>query len=206
MKNVGQIVFISVFLLSSFVLQGQEDPVSKIWNEIDSLALHTSDRQTVSSGPVQHWYFNTTLGTSFTYAPYLGSAMSLFAAPHVEYRTTDRLSFHGGMMVSHAIPMIYTENPEYPLSYGINNVAGYLSATYRLTDNLYVHGTGVQGIAVFPSSSDQASFLRYNDLSVGATYKIGSFSIGASIHRSNSPYMGLPYGIGHNRFSSPYYW
>ncbi|MFC2089798.1 hypothetical protein ACFLT1_03405 [Bacteroidota bacterium] len=195
-----------LFLLVPFIVYGQEDPVSRLWNDIDSSKLHASEQANTTLGSTSNWHINTSLGTSFTFAPSLGSMMSMYAAPHIEYRTSKRLSFHSGVIVSHAIPLLYNSNPEYPLSNGINNVAGYLSATYRLTDNLYVHGTGASGIAIFPTLKDKKSFTTYNDFSVGATYKIGSFSIGATIHHSTSPYIGLPNGLGHNRFSSPYYW
>jgi len=198
-KMKGNIIM-ALFLLLPVGLNAQ-DPVARIWNEIDSIEANTRIQE--SPAKVTPWSFHTTVGTSFGYNPYFGSSMQLFTTPHVTYAAGERLAFHGGLMISRTSPLMTTQTAEFNNITGFTGVSAYASASYRIGENLYIHGTGMKTMALLPPDSDVPA-LQYYDFSFGATYDFGNFSIGASIHRSDRPLYGPPFGNG--MYGSPTFW
>lgn len=191
---------ILVFFINKVYTQS---PVEHIWNEIDSIQRTTE--RTEQHLETSRWSRNMMLGTSYMFAPHFGSAMNMFFAPEATFSATNRLAFHGGLLVSHTLPLSSNIIGEEFNNQGFNSMSVYMSASYRLTESLTIHGTGVKSLAVFPYQSGN-SIRNFQDLSVGASYSIGNFTIGASIHRSDYPYMTSPFGYGNHGYGSPLYW
>lgn len=200
MKRFNKHIITVVLLTLPVALQCQ-DPVARIWNEIDS--VKSAVQTPAQPRQISPWSFNTTVGTSFSYSPWFGSAMQLYTAPHASYAAGERLAFHGGIMVSRTTPLMNAGAGEFTNFNGFTGISAYASASYRLSENLYVHGTGMKSIAMFPSGTAIRA-LEYYDFSVGATYDFGNFSIGASIHRTDRPYYGSPFSNG--MVGSPIFW
>ncbi len=200
MKRHSKHIITLVLLTIPLALQSQ-DPVARIWNEIDSVKSAVQ-----TPAPPRHispWSLSTSVGTSFSYSPWFGSAMQLYTAPHVSYAASDRLAFHGGLMVSRTTPLMNAGAGEISNFNGFTGISAFASASYRVSENLYIHGTGVKSFAMLPEGNELRA-LEYYDFSVGATYDFGNFSIGASIHRTDRPYYGYPFGNG--MFGSPLSW
>lgn len=179
------------------------DPVVRIWQEIDSNGSGSDiPAEMQRSGP---WSFSTTIGTSFSFFPRFGAAMNMYTAPQMNFAATDRLAFHAGVLVGRTLPVTGVLNEESPLNSGMTNMSTYVAASYRLTENLVVHGSGTRSLALVPLNGELQS-MQFNDLSIGATYKFGNFSIGASIHRSDSPFYSSPFGGSNPMYGSPLFW
>jgi len=178
------------------------DPVLRIWEEIDS----NSDKE-IPAGQQRFnpWSFSTSVGTSYTFIPRFGSVMNMYTAPQLNYAATGRLAFHAGVMVGRTMPVTGIINEESPLNAGMTNMSTYVAASYRLTENLVVHGSGTRSLALVPVNGELQS-VQFNDLSIGATYNFGNFSIGATIHRSDAPFYSTPFGNGNPEFGTPMYW
>ena len=159
---------ISVLLWS--ILQAplfaQEDRVARIWSEIDSINANVDPEQ--PDAVFSPWSYNTTVGTSYAFSPGYGSAMQMFAAPQLNYAATNRLALHGGVMVGQTVPVTGLVSENMPVSQGWTNISTYVAASYRLTENLVVHGAGARSMVLFPIDG-QLQTMEFNDLSIGAT-------------------------------------
>ncbi|MEX0986868.1 MAG: hypothetical protein WD052_05270 [Bacteroidales bacterium] len=202
MKSKLIIGTLCLVLAGSSSLMAQE-AVERIWRDIDSINSNVQKPTEVLS--VNPWRFNTTVGTSLAYYPAFGSATNMFVAPHATYAAGNRLSFHGGIMASHTIPAFEQYNSEMSVPSGITSMSVFVSASYRISENLVVHGTGIKDMAMFPLDQERSN-MNFQDLSLGATYNFGNFSIGASIHRSDHSRFSSPFGYGNNMYYSPFYW
>jgi hypothetical protein len=199
-----QVVFILVFIGAAVMHITAQDDVTHIWSQIDSVKQYSAapEASGLEIAP-KPWSFNTMIGTSFGYSPYFGSSMNMFAAPQASFRANERLSFHGGLVVSQTVPVLMhlSEEPFTPA--GMSNISAFAAATYRLTENLTLHGAGIKSMVNLPVDINSAA-LDYTDLSVGATYNFGNFSIGASFHKSDKPFYSSPFGYGNSLFGSPF--
>ena len=201
MKVLKFSIIVSLLMFSFFGLQGQEE-VSRIWSQIDS--IHQNPQTDISKLNAQRWNMSTSVGTSFGYSPYLGSSMNMFAAPHLNYSASERLTFHVGIMAMHSMPMLSALNNEDPYSEGFSNMSVFVAASYQLTNNLVLHGVGVKSI-IGPMGFDDKN-IDFNDISIGATYNFGSFSVGASFHKSDNSFMRSPFGVYNNPYGSSFAW
>ncbi len=202
MKGVKNILVFILTLLSFDALHGQ-DPLQQIWNQVDSMNLEI--QQNAAPAKFSPWSLNTTLGTSFGYSPVAGSYMNFSAAPHANYAATDRLTFHAGIMASHIRILTGTGNSEFEYPNGFSSMSAFVAASYRLSSNLVIHGAGVRQL-LGPPGIENSSRLNFSDLSVGASYHIGNFSIGATFHKSDLMPMAPPFGYGNSFYGSPIAW
>jgi hypothetical protein len=179
------------------------DRVEHIWKEID----HAGDSpHSLEHGKkISPWSFSTSVGTSFSTFPGHGSAMAMFADPRVNYAATERLGLHAGVSVGRILPFTGPVNGESNVSQGMTSISTYVAASYMLTENLVLHGSGSRNALLMPVDGELQP-IQFNDLSFGATYHFGNFSIGATIHRSDGPAFGAPFGSGYNMYGSPFYW
>lgn len=178
------------------------DPVKRIWEEID--AGVTADR-TVNGKRISPWSFSTSVGTSFLSFPRVGSAMNMYAAPQLNFAATGRLGLHAGVSVGRTLPLTGLVSDEITMNTGITNISTYVAASYLLTDNLVIHGSGSRSVLMVPVDGDLQS-VQFNDLSIGATYNFGNFSIGATIHHSDAPLFGPSFGSGSSMYGTPLFW
>jgi hypothetical protein len=179
------------------------DRLARIWKEID----HAGDIQHKPDAGkrISPWSLSTSVGTSFLAFPGHGSAMSMFAAPQVNFSATERLGLHAGVSVGRILPVMGPVDSESFLNPGMTTISSYVAASYMLTENLVIHGSGSRNALLMPVDGELQP-VHFNDLSVGATYHFGNFSIGATIHRSDGPALGAPFGSGSNMFGAPFYW
>lgn len=186
--------------LGFFVIQAQ-DPVQQIWNQIDSVSDVRAQENSLSNSPFR---FGTTLGTGFGFSPQLGSTTHMYAAPHVDFQASNRLLIEGGIMAMQSFSNMRETSSEFLYPNSLSTISVYVSATYQLTENLFLHGAGVKAM-VNPFAPRDEMNLTYNDFSIGATYKIGNFSIGATLHTSDrGSFYGSPFNNG--MFGSPLMW
>jgi hypothetical protein len=102
---------------------------------------------------------------------------------------------HGGMIISNHIPNLLNGTEYNPGLSGYPDMSVFVAASYRVTEKLTLHGSGVKSLEMI-SVDDHIPFNNFHDLSVGATYNFGNFSIGASFHRTDPSYFRSPYGAG----------
>jgi hypothetical protein len=202
MKRSYRHIISTLIIFGSITIQlPAQEEVDRIWQQVDSISRYAGTVET--SEGIKPWSFNTTIGTSFGYSPLFGSAMNVFAAPHTRYQANSRLSFSGGLLVTHTFPGWTDPSGEIPGIRNISNLSTFISASYYLTENLVLHGTGVRSIAHYPTDLNRHT-PNYQDLSVGATYHFGNFSIGASFHRSNNSFYSSPFNFGNTFYHSPF--
>ncbi|MDA3821055.1 MAG: hypothetical protein PF450_00380 [Bacteroidales bacterium] len=204
MNYVKHIVAILIAEYSTSGLQAQSD-INRIWNEIDSINLYANNSKLEEAVHFNRWSHSATVGTSYSFAPGYGSAMNMYAAPHANFSASDRLSFQGGFLASYTAPMTSYSDSEIGYSQGFSNMSVFVAASYRVTENLIIHGTGVKSLMVFPGDLENTNY-NFDDLSIGATYNFGNFSIGASFHRPQRSFVGNPFGFGNSMYGSPLYW
>ena len=195
-----------IFLLLQFFLFNlqAQDPVQQIWDQVEFEDVS----EEVDSGMdlVSPWSFSTSVGTSFGFSPYFGSAMNMYAAPQARYSVTDRLTFHGGIIASQMLPTMRTGNSEFPTSSSYTNLSAFVAASYMLTNDLLVYGTVVKSM-MNPGLNGQNANFAMDDFSIGAAYSFGNFTIGASFHSGNTnPYRSSPFNTGRGMYGSPFYW
>lgn len=198
-RNIWCVILLIIPLSSGLA----QDPVEHIWKQVDSInnAVQPERLSEVSSP----WSFHTSLGTSYAFSRGFGSSMQVFAAPAVNYAASKRLSFHGGFMATHNMPLMPYQDE---INSGIpefSTFSVFLSSSYQLTENLVIHGTALKSLAGLPLEGPYADY-NFHDLSIGATYNFGNFSIGASFHQSDRMMYSSPFGFGSSPFGTPLYW
>ena len=197
---LGILAFVFLFP----VLNAQVEPEdASLYELADSLVL--TEKINGHSPDVQRFRFNARTGTSFAYFPGYGSASNFYVAPGMDLSATSRLTFHAGFMASQGIPYNMRFNPEIQEFGTWTSLSAYVAASYRLTDNLLIYGSGMRSLV----SPGMQGFFNpgLDDLSIGASYKIGNFTIGASFHQGQrNPYMSTPFNNNGGYHPSIYFW
>ena len=128
-----------------------------------------------------------------------------YTAPTYTLALNDRWSLHGGVVASHYQGLNNTQAGETLLPGSFSSLAVFASASYRMSDRLVLHGTGIKQLVSAPVTP----FTPYpiDEFSLGATYKLGdNITIGASINmRSYSGYrVGYP-ASSFGNFGNPFH-
>jgi hypothetical protein len=196
------LVFLSV---CSFLLgQTEEEELGRLKQQTSGVVQEEAVQEEAKKPG--HWNFS--VGTSYSYMKGYGSGMMLYTAPTYTLSLNDRWSVHGGLIASHYQGMNYTMAGENMLPNSFSSLALFAAASYRMSDRLILHGTGIKQLVTAPVTP----FTPYpiDDLSFGATYKLGNnFSIGASVHMNqgrgyyHSPWNSSPFA---SPFPSPLGW
>lgn len=209
-------VSIFLFLLGAIPFiwgQSAEEEIGRLKQQTSGVVLEeAAQEEGLQAGPNQeeikkgHWNFS--VGTSYSYMKGYGSGMMLYTAPTYTLSLNQRWSVHGGIIASHYQGMNYTLAGENMLPNSFSGLAVFAAASYRASDRLILHGTGVKQLMTAPVTP----FTPYpiDDLSFGATYKLSdNFTIGASVHMKqgrgsyHSPWNSSPFM---SPFSSPIGW
>jgi len=144
------------------------------------------------------------LGTGFSHMAGFGSGMIAYTAPTLNVPLNERWFLHGGIMVSHFMPVGsgfrsagqgFQSGGEFGMQeFGMqgsgmqrsfSTISVFGAASYRMSDRLVLHGVGVKQLATTPLPIPATPFSPYQSdrLSLGATYRLGNnVTIGASIH------------------------
>lgn len=158
------------------------------------------------NGPkISPWSINTTLGSSIYYAPGYGAGSNIFAAPHLDFSATNRLTFHGGFVASQFMPLYSSLREDEGSLKSFTNLSMFVAASYRVTSDLLVYGSGVKSM-INPGLMAPGNNFSMDDLSFGAAYSFGNFTIGASFHSGNTNRFGIsPFNPGGGMYPSPFY-
>ncbi len=169
-------------------------------------SLYLAERIDSKEAKISPWNFHTTLGSSFYFAPGYGAGSNVFAAPHLNYSATNRLSFHGGFVASQNFPLYTSLREDAGSLKSFTNLSMFVAASYQVTKDLVVFGTGMRSM-IGPGLADPNNSFSMDDLSFGAAYSFGNFTIGASFQSgySNS-YGNTPFNSGRGLYPSPFYW
>jgi len=198
------IVLIMSILISPSVLSGQNNDEVSLHQYADSIYVEESSE--ISPEKISPWNYSTTVGASFSYFPGYGSSTNMFVAPHLDFSATNRLSFHGGMIASQNFPMFNSVGGETGNYQSFTNLSMFVAASYQLSKDFVVYGTGVKRM-INPGLTGQNANFAMDDFSIGAAYSFGNFTIGASFHSGNTnPYRSSPFNTGRGMYSSPFYW
>ena len=195
------IFFFLMFVLMP-VLQGQtaEEKVIQLKEEHQTTG---EEEPVVRTAARSSW--NLSMGTSYSFMQGYGSGMALYAAPMLTMPLNQRWSLHGGMIVSQYYRMGAQIPGEGGMPGAFSGLALFAAASYQMNDRLVLHGTGTKQLVSTPLVSPFSPY-SLDDLSFGATYKVGNnLTIGATIHMKNGN------GIYHTPFRSggfhtPYFW
>jgi hypothetical protein len=194
------VLFITAFLFafSSLSAQSAEENVIRLKQEAGGLSMDESADELTDPEAKKPGHWNFSVGTSYSFMKGYGSGMMFYTAPTYTVDLSDRWSLHGGVLASHYQGLTNAMPGENLLPNSFSSLAIFASASYRMNDRLVLHGTGIKQLVSAPLSP----FAPYpmDDLSLGATYKIGhNLTIGASVHmRSGNGYYSAPFG-------GPYY-
>lgn len=203
MKRTVVIILVLLLALPFVLAQTAEEELGRLKQQTSGVVLEDEPQEEIKKG---QWNFS--VGTSYSYMKGYGSGMMLYTAPTYTLSLNDRWSVHGGLIASRYQGMNYTMAGENMLPNAFTSLALFAAASYRASDRLIFHGTGVKQLMSAPVTP----FTPYpiDDLSFGATYKLGdNFTIGASIHMNNrngyyhSPWNSTPFA---SPFPSPIGW
>ena len=214
--------FIFIILLSAQVTIGQsaEDEVIRLKQSMGEQAFESpaSAETDFDSGEKSmpkkdgipgHWNFS--VGTSFTYMHGYGSVMGLYAAPTYTLPLNDRWALHGGVIASNYTGLGSMQMPggELQNSNNVSSLAVFAAASYKMTDRLMLHGSGVKNLTSYPLMPMAPGVV--DNLSLGATYKLGdNLFIGASvsINQGRGYYQSPPFGGASfgGPFDTPFGW
>lgn len=195
------LIFIStlIFSFSSLLAQSAEEEMIRLKQQVDGVVLEEpeEEEQAEDKGKPGHWNFS--VGTSYSYMKGYGSGMMFYTAPTYTLALNDRWSLHGGVVASHYQGLNNTQQGEMLLPGSFSSLAIFASASYRMSDRLVLHGTGIKQLVSAPVTP----FTPYplDDFSLGATYKIGdNITVGASVHMRN--YSGYRVGYPVSSFGN----
>lgn len=209
MKEKKYIFSIIILILSILIVPkavfGQDDDDGLMMHQLSD-SLYVVERPVVVNERISPWNFSTSVGSSFSYFPGYGAFSNMFMAPHVDFSATNRLSFHGGVIVSQNFPGFNSKGDESGNFQSFTNLSTFVAASYRLTNNFVVYGTGIKSI-INPALTVPNANFAMDDFSIGAAYSFGNFTIGASFHSGNTnPYRASPFNPGRGMYNSPFYW
>jgi hypothetical protein len=194
---------LSALLSVSLFAQSEDDGVAM---RLMADSLYLEDNLELAGKKISPWNLNTTVGTSVAFTPGYGAGSSFYAAPHLDFSATKRLTLHGGFVASYGSPIYSSPESEFGKMASYANLSAFVAASYRLTDDLVVYGTGMKSMM----SSDMPGFnsgSALDDISFGAAYSIGNFTIGASFHSGpTNKYNRSPFNTGSGFYPSPIFW
>lgn len=197
------LVVSTLLLPVSLFAQIEEDQGAK---HLMADSVYLEDKLDLDDIEHSPWNLNTTVGTSVSFMPGYGAGSSFYAAPHLDFTATKRLELHGGFIATYGVPMYNSSDSEFRNMASYANLSAFVAASYRLTDDLVIYGTGMKSMM----SMGMPGFnphLALDDISFGAAYSIGNFTIGASFHTGPTNRHNIsPFNTGAGFYPSPIVW
>lgn len=196
-------IFLGFFAAFSYLTaQSAEEDMIRLKQQANEQVLEEPEEEQAEEAKPGHWNFS--VGTSYSYMKGYGSAMGFYTAPTYTLALNDRWALHGGVMLSYHQGLNYTQPGENFFPASFSSMAIFAAASYRMTDRLVLHGTGTKQLLAAPGTTVMG--YPVNDLSFGATYRIGdSFTIGAAVHMRNYDGYNGYNGYHTPPFMSPFY-
>jgi len=207
------VLFLMFLGVLPFVMgQSAEEELIRLKQQTSDVILEDATQEEHQEAPQQEekkaGQWNFSVGTSYSYMKGYGSGMMFYTAPAYTLSLNDRWSVHGGLIASRYQGMNYTMEGEMLLPNSFSSLALFAAASYKMSDRLILHGTGIKQLVSAPLTP--LTPYPIDDLSFGATYKLGdNLTIGASIHMNNrngyyhSPWNSSPFA---SPFPSPIGW
>lgn len=126
-----------------------------------------------------HW--KLMMGSNFTFSPGFGNATGFFVAPMLNVPLNSRLSLQGGIIASNTY-LNYMRLDDGPGSFkSYNDLSIFGSASYLLSENLVVYGTGTKRLTELPHAPYPFMPSSANSFTIGTNWRLGkNISIGAS--------------------------
>ena len=180
------IVLVSLFSIQAF---------SQQINYGDSLAKYNS--QKVNLKPKLQY----SVGSTFIIIPHLGTVTGFTLSPFISIPLSPRLSVDGGIIAGRLYSSLSDFNPEGVINGAFNELSVYGSASYHISSQFTVYGTGIKQLA----GTSPFNLIPKSSYTIGSTYNFGSFSIGVALQVSkwNNNFSPLPFN-GTQGFYSPY--
>jgi hypothetical protein len=180
------IVLVSLFSIQAF---------SQQINYGDSLPEYNS--QKVYLKPKLHY----SVGSTFLIVPHLGTVTGFTLSPFISIPLSQRLSVDGGIIAGRFYSALPDFNPEGGMYGAFNELSVYGSASYHISSQFTVYGTGIKQLA----GTSPFYFLPKSSYAIGSTYNFGNFSIGVILQMSkwNDNLSPSPFN-GSQGFYSPY--
>ncbi len=199
------IISIVLFSFTSLMAQSAEEEMIRLKQEADGLAVEAPVELQSDQEKPGHWNFS--VGTSYAYMKGYGSAMMFHTAPTYTLALNERWALHGGVMASYYQGLNYMPMGESLLPASFSSLAVFVSASYRMSDRLILHGTGTKQLLAAPGTLVMG--YPMDNLSLGATFRIGdNITIGASVQmRNGNEYNGYNSynGLHLPPFGSPFH-
>ncbi len=204
-------VFMMLFGAFCFLLaQSAEEDMIRLKQDVEGVVLEEAEEEQAEGEKQKPGHWNFSVGTSYSYMKGYGSGMSFYTAPSYTLALSDRWALHGGVVASYYQGLNYMPMGENVLPGSFSSLAVFISASYRMSDRLILHGTGTKQLLAGPGTTVMG--YPMDDLSLGATYRIGdNLTIGASVHMRNgngynsfNGYHNTPFG--NPMFPSPFGW
>jgi hypothetical protein len=192
-------ICIVMFGISLLNAQSAEEDMIRLKQQVDGVVLEEPEEELQAEDKEKAGHWNFSVGTSYSYMKGYGSGMMFYTAPTYTLALNDRWALHGGVIASHYQGLNYTQPGENLLPGSFSSLAIFASASYRMSDRLVLHGTGIKQLVSAPLTP----FTPYplDDFSLGATYKIGdNITVGASVHMRN--YSGYRVGYPASSFGN----
>ena len=201
MKRTVSVFLVFFVAFSYLTAQSAEEDMIRLKQEANEQVMEEPEEERAEEAKPGHWNFS--VGTSYAYMKGYGSAMMFYTAPTYTLALNDRWALHGGVMASFYQGMNYMPMGESLVPATFSSLAVFVSASYRMSDRLVLHGTGTKQLLTAPPGSTVMGY-PMDDLSFGASYRIGdSFTIGASVHmRNGNGYNGYNGFNGYNRYNT----
>jgi len=166
-----------LLLVSLCVLSAQESSSVEERFLPGNDSLETSRLET----PASRLDFGMEMGTGISVSPGIGSYSWLYAAPDVSIPLNQRLSVHGGMLLSSAYPALVTRDQNLTGVHSYTSLALFTAASYRVDENFTLYGAGMKSVLSFDSGGELLD-TGSSAFSFGASYRIGkNVTIGASV-------------------------
>lgn len=193
--------------------QSAEDEVVRMKQSMGAEVAQTEQESVEEATPEKDGlpgHMNMSVGTSFSYSKAYGSVMGFYAAPMYTLPLNNRWSLHGGFIVSNYNGLSNNmPGNEFETNNNFNSLAVFAAASYKMTDRLILHGSGLKNLTSYPLSPMAPGLV--DNMSMGATYKLGdNITIGASFsinqrqgYYQSSSFGGSSFG---GPFSSPFGW
>jgi hypothetical protein len=144
---------------------------------------------------------NYSIGSSFLVIPHFGTVAGFTMSPFLTVPLSSKWSVEGGIIAGRYYPAFRNFNPEGEINGAYNALSVYGSASYHVSSQLTLYGTGIQQLA----GTSPFNPLPKSSYTIGSTYNFGSFSIGLSLQMSkwNENLSPFPFN-GTQGFYSPY--
>ena len=180
------IVLVSLFSIQAF---------SQQINFRDSLADYSS--QKVNLKP----RLNYSVGSTILVIPRSGTVTGFTLSPFLSMPLSPKLSVEGGIIAGRYYPSFRDLNTEGELNGAFNALSVYGSASYHVSSQLTLYGSGIKQLA----GASPFYSLPKSSYTIGSSYNFGSFSIGLSLQMSkwNNNLSPAPFN-GTQGFYTPY--